>query len=82
MSMFVEVEGVFVVTGPDIESHLDQVMTEMLALDCGDPSMSVSMETGRLVLSLMFDQQERSIGDAVEHAMGTFRTAIHAAGGR
>jgi len=77
----VEVEGAFVVTGPDIESHLDQVMSETVDLDCGDPSVSVSLRAGRLVLSLEFDQQGRRVGDAIEHAMSTFRTAIHAAGG-
>jgi len=41
MITFVEVEGVFVVTGDDIEPHLDDVMSELLESDCGDPSISV-----------------------------------------
>lgn len=62
-----------------IESHLDNVMDELMTLAAEDPTIDVNVETGHVSLAVVVEARN-PIG-ATAQASGLFRTAIHAAGG-
>lgn len=63
----------------DVEAHLDEVMSELLALDAEDPSIDVDLSERRVTLAVTVDAPNPL--EAIDKASGFIRTAIHAAGG-
>lgn len=63
----------------EIESHLDEVMAELLNLGAGDPSIDVDLDEHRVALAVAVDAPNPL--DAIGLASSFIRSAIHAAGG-
>lgn len=62
-----------------VDSHLDDVMEELLVLGAEDPSISVDFGTCHVELEVLVEAKN-PVG-ATALASGLLRTAIHAAGG-
>lgn len=72
----------------DLESHLDQVMDAMLALEnesLVDSDLSATLATGEVTLSIIgrSSEEDESLAfvEAITLADSALRSAIHAAGG-
>jgi hypothetical protein len=63
----------------DVESHLDQVMTELLELQAEDPSIDVALDERRVSLAVAVEASNPL--EAIDRASSFIRAAIHAAGG-
>lgn len=63
----------------DVESHLDEVMTELLRLDAEDCSIDTDLGAHRVTLAVAVEAGNPL--EAVDQASGFIRAAIHAAGG-
>lgn len=81
----VRVSVSFYVTGEiDLDIHLDQVMTALMAIEAADNRISDSdyvatVKTG--FVRINSSAHANSFDEAAAIAMATIRTAIHAAGG-
>jgi hypothetical protein len=81
----VRVSVSFFVTGEmDLDNHLDQVMTALMAIEAADARISDSdyvatIKTG--VVRINSSAQANTFDEAAAVAMATIRSAIHAAGG-
>ncbi len=70
------------VTSPiaDFETHTDQLMDALLALeDLIDPDVGGSLAEGRMDITMTIEAD--TIPDAAYKSLAAVRTAIHAAGG-
>ncbi|WP_207634462.1 hypothetical protein, partial [Candidatus Frankia alpina] len=70
------------VTGPigDFETHTDQLMDALLALeDLIDPDIGGNLAEGRMDITMTVEAD--TIPDAAYKSLSAVRTAIHAAGG-
>jgi hypothetical protein len=66
--------------GPDpdhLEAALDRVMEELVRLGVEDPAIGGKLSSGEVEISITVEAE--SYEQAVSKAMGTIRTAIHAA---
>lgn len=81
----VRVSVSFYVTGEiDLDDHLDNVMTALIAIEAADERISDSdyvatVKTGFVTINT--SAQEKSFDEAAALAMATIRATIHAAGG-
>ena len=63
----------------DVESHLDEVMDELLKVDAGDPSIDVDLDKRRVFLAIVVEAPNPLA--AIDQSSSFIRSAIHAAGG-
>jgi hypothetical protein len=81
----VRVSVSFYVTGEiDLDDHLDNVMTALIAIEAAyerisDSDYVATVKTGFVTINT--SAQEKSFDEAAALAMATIRAAIHAAGG-
>lgn len=80
MNFAVRLRGTIVASSDQaVESHLDDFMKELLHLRAEDPSIDVDLSTRAVDLSVLV--RAANPLEAVIHASGFIRSAIHAAGG-
>ena len=66
--------------GPDLESHLDAVMTVLITQGALDPTMGGSLKSGSIEMSVDVDAQKHT--QALDRGFIIMRQAIEAAGGK